>query len=297
MINEKITWPNGAKCACCITFDMDADSTLHLSKPTNGFRYVSAISGLQYGPFVAIPRIIESYKSLNIKQTFFIPAWCIENYIKTVELILENGHEVGIHGYLHENLLDHSLDGERRILEKSINVFKRYVGYEPKGFRAPLYNFTNNTGELLVEFGFDYDSSLMGDDMPYIITPKNGEIIELPTHWGMDDGPQFVQPYVYTGRPIRSPTSGFEIFKQEFFASYKYGGLWLPVFHPYASGRLARWDVINSFLEEIISKRDVWFAPLSEIAIYVKDQIQAGHYRPMNMKVPQYAQQILNEHN
>ena len=89
MISNPIPWPNGARCACVISFDMDADSILHLTKPTDGFRDGSAISGLQYGPYVAIPRIIDSYKSLNIKQTFFIPAWCVENYPKTVELILE----------------------------------------------------------------------------------------------------------------------------------------------------------------------------------------------------------------
>ena len=290
MIKKRIAWPNGARCACCVSFDMDADSVLHLTKPNDGFRYVSAISGLQYGPYVAIPRIIDSYKSLNIKQTFFIPAWCVENYPKTVELILESGHEIGVHGYLHENLLDYTLDGERQILEKAMNIFQNYFGYVPKGFRAPLYNFTNNSGELLVEYGFDYDSSLMGDDMPYVITPKNGEIIELPTHWGMDDGPQYIQPFIYTGRPTRSPTSGFEIFKQEFFAAYKYGSLWLPVLHPYASGRLARWDVISSFLEELVSKGDVWFATLGEIATYVRNQIQVGNYHPLKFKVPQYSQ-------
>ena len=72
MINNPIPWPNGARCACVISFDMDADSTLHLTRPKDGFRYVSAISGFQYGPYVAIPRIIDSYKSFNIKQTFFI---------------------------------------------------------------------------------------------------------------------------------------------------------------------------------------------------------------------------------
>ena len=71
MIKNRIDWPNGAKCACCISFDMDSDSILHLTRPKDGFRYVSAISGLQYGPYVAIPRIIDSYESLNIKQTFF----------------------------------------------------------------------------------------------------------------------------------------------------------------------------------------------------------------------------------
>ena len=80
MIHNPIPWPNGARCAACVTFDMDADSLVHIGHPTDGHSRVSAISMLQYGPKVAVPRIVDSYAALGIKQTFFIPAWCIETY-------------------------------------------------------------------------------------------------------------------------------------------------------------------------------------------------------------------------
>ena len=33
MIANPIPWPNGAKCAVAITFDMDADSLIHVARP------------------------------------------------------------------------------------------------------------------------------------------------------------------------------------------------------------------------------------------------------------------------
>lgn len=103
MIRNPIPWPNGAKCAASITFDMDADSLIHIAHPKDGHSRVSAISMLQYGPKVAIPRIVESYRKLGIRQTFFVPAWCIEQYPQAIEAILEGGHELAHHGFLHEH--------------------------------------------------------------------------------------------------------------------------------------------------------------------------------------------------
>ena len=45
----------------------------------------------RYGPTVAIPRILEDYRRLGIKQSFFIPGWCIETYPEAVEAILDAG--------------------------------------------------------------------------------------------------------------------------------------------------------------------------------------------------------------
>ncbi len=78
MIMNPVPWPNGARCAAALTFDMDADSILHLEHPDDSISRVSAISMLRYGPEVAVPRIVETYKRFGIKQTFFVPAWCIE---------------------------------------------------------------------------------------------------------------------------------------------------------------------------------------------------------------------------
>jgi hypothetical protein len=91
MIANPVPWPNGARCAAAITFDMDADSLIHLEHPVDSISRVSGISMLRYGPEVAVPRIVETYKRFGIKQTFFVPAWCIEQYPKAIETMLEGG--------------------------------------------------------------------------------------------------------------------------------------------------------------------------------------------------------------
>jgi peptidoglycan/xylan/chitin deacetylase (PgdA/CDA1 family) len=289
MIKNPVPWPNGAKCACCVTFDMDADSLIHLAHPQDGHRRLSAISMLQYGPKVAVPRIVETYRRLGMRQTFFIPAWCIENYPSAVEAILKGGNEIAHHGYLHEHPNERPVEEEAYWLDRGIEIIVRATGQRPRGWRAPLYNSSEKSPELLVDRGFEYDSSLMGDDVPYILKTPNGELVELPTHWGVDDWPQYVQSkdldYMM---PIRAPQQGFEAFRQEFETAYKYGGLWVPVVHPFASGRLARWDVFATFLESVVDRGDVWFAPMEEIARHVTGLVEAGTYTPRYERMPPY---------
>ena len=222
MIRNPIPWPNGAKCAVAITFDMDADSLIHLDHPADGYKRASAISMLQYGPEIAIPRIVETYRRLGINQTFFIPSWCMERYPGAVEAILKGGHEIGQHGHLHENPVPQSREEQAAWMDRSIEVIDRMTGSKPRGWRAPLYNFSNESAELLVERGFKYDASLMADDVPYVIEAAHGSLIELPSHWGLDDWPQYVQSMdLDYMMPIRSPEAGWAPFVQEFEAAYR----------------------------------------------------------------------------
>jgi peptidoglycan-N-acetylglucosamine deacetylase len=295
MIAQGIKWPNNAKCACCLTFDMDADSLIHIEYPNDGNRRVSAISMLRYGPKVAVPRIVESYRQLGIKQTFFIPAWCIEQYPDAVEAILKGGHEIAHHSYIHENPLEQTEADEAHWLDAGIEVIKRVTGKAPRGWRAPLYNFSDNSLDLLLDRGFKYDSSLMGADIPYVLkSRKTGhELIEIPGHWGLDDWPQWVQSFdLKYMMPVRSARNGFDLYLGEFEAAYAYGGLWLPVLHPFCTGRLARWHVFHEFLEKVVAQGDVWFAPMEEIAAYVRTEVDAGRYQSMVEFIPQYEKPI-----
>ena len=256
MIRNPIPWPNGARCAACVTFDMDADSLIHIAHPTDGHSRVSAISMLRYGPEVAVPRIVDSYAALGIRQTFFIPAWCIEQYPAAVEAILAGGHEIAHHGFLHEHPRELTADEEAHWLDRGIEVIERVTGQRPRGWRAPLYNFSHRSADLLVSRGFRYDASLMGDDQPYLLEAGGGRLVELPSHWGLDDWPQYVQSIdLDYMMPIRAPEQGFEAFRQEFEAAYAFGGLWVPVVHPFATGRLARWRVWHGFLETVVGAR------------------------------------------
>ena len=295
MIRNPIPWPNGAKCACCLTFDMDADSLIHVEYPNDGHRRVSAISMLRYGPTVAVPRIVETYRRLGIRQTFFVPAWCIEQYPLAVEAILEGGHELAHHSYIHENPLEQTRDDEAHWLDVGIEIIEKVSGKRPRGWRAPLYNFSDHSLDLLLERGFAYDASLMGDDIPYVLESRatGGRLVEVPSHWGLDDWPQYVQSFdLHYMMPIRAPSQGFEVYRQEFAAAVRYGGLWVPVVHPFATGRLARWHVFAEFLETIVARGDVWFAPMEEIAAHVQGLVAAGRYAPRVEKLPQHERPV-----
>ena len=289
MITNPVPWPNGAKCAACVTFDMDADSLVHLNHPKDSYRKSATISMLQYGPEVAIPRIVETYRRLGIKQSFFIPAWCVERYPRAVETILEGGHEIGQHGYIHEHPNELTPEDEAHWLDVGIDILTRATGKAPRGWRAPLYNMSDVSCDLLTQRGFAYDASLMGDDQPYMLDTPTGSLVELPTHWGLDDWPQFVQSedLGYFGN-IMSPSMGFEPYIQEFNAVKKYGGLWVAVVHPFATGRLARWDVVANFLEQALAPGDVWFAPMEEIAAHVQMVTDSGEYTPRRVDMPAY---------
>ena len=293
MIRNPIPWPNGAKCAVAITFDMDTDSLIHLEHPDDGFRRVSGISMLKYGPEVAVPRIVDTYRQFDIQQTFFVPAWCIENYPAAVKAMVDGGHEVAHHGYLHENPLAGSREEEHYWLKRGIRIIENATGQRPRGWRAPLYNFSDNSADLLIDEGFLYDASLMGDDVPYILKTDQGELVELPAHWGVDDWPQFVQSMdLDYMMPIKAASRGIEVFREEFDAMYAYGGLWIGVWHPFATGRLARWRQVVELIEYMQSKGDVWFARMEDIARHVRQCIDDGRYLPRTDKLPYYSGKI-----
>src|SRR5205823_14447847 len=176
-----------------------------------------------------------------------------------------------------------------------LEIIQRVSGKKPRGWRAPLYNFSDNSLDLLLEQGFTYDASLMADDMPYLIESRatGGRLVELPSHWGLDDWPQWVQSFdLDYMMPVRSPSHGLEIYVEEFNAAYRYGALWVPVIHPFATGRLARWSAFTDFLEQVLARGDVWFAPMEEIAAYAAAQIEQEAFVPQITKLPQYAKPV-----
>ena len=125
--------------------------------------------------------------------------------------------------------------------------------------------------DRLVEYGFRYDSSLMADDVPYLMRTARGELMEMPPHWGNDDWPPFAH-FEEIGylMPVRAPSDGLRAFFEEFEAAHATGGFWMPVWHPFLTGRLARWHRVEAWLERVLERGDVWFAPLEQIAEHVR---------------------------
>ncbi len=289
MIENPIPWPNGARCAVAFTFDMDAESLLHVNYRDTAPTRVALASMLRYGPEIAVPRILALFARYNLKQTFFVPGWCVETYPRTIERILEGGHEIGHHGYLHARPNMQTADEERASLQRGIQAIVKATGRRPVGYRAPAYAFSQHTLGFLLAEGFQYDSSLFGGDVPYLVTDGQRDLVELPTDMSLDDWTQ----YVCLGEfgymlPIAAPQRAMEVFRAEFDAAWRHGGLWNAVWHPFVSGRLARADAIGDLIEYMVGKGGVWFAPMHEIAAHVRRMIAEGRYVPRKDRLPFY---------
>jgi len=112
MIANPIPWPDGARCAVAMTWDMDADSAFNWYNQETADNLVATQQWARYDPLIAIPRLVEQFARLELRQTFFVPGWVIEKYPAQIDLLLKNGHEIGLHGYLHERSNEIDKDDE-----------------------------------------------------------------------------------------------------------------------------------------------------------------------------------------
>ena len=137
MIENPIPWPNGARCAVAFTFDMDAESLLHIYLGDTAHNRIALSSMLRYGPEVAVPRIVATLARYRMRQTFFVPGWCLEQYPSAAELIQAGGHELAHHGYVHEKPNQLTLDEERHYLRRAIDSIEKATGQRPRRAARP----------------------------------------------------------------------------------------------------------------------------------------------------------------
>jgi peptidoglycan/xylan/chitin deacetylase (PgdA/CDA1 family) len=225
-----------------------------------------------------------------MRQTFFLPAWCMERYPRAVEQILDDGHEIGHHHYLHEHANTMNAETERYWFQRSKEVIISMTGQPPRGYRAATYRFSRNTLDILIDEGIRYDASLFGDDVPYVIANARGRTYEIPSHYGLDDWPhyQFSRDF-NTLMPIKSTRQACEVFQEEFDAAWEFGGLWVSVWHPFLSGRLARALAVRKLISYMHNKGSVWFATLEEIADHLTELERTGQWRPRIDQLPYYS--------
>jgi peptidoglycan/xylan/chitin deacetylase (PgdA/CDA1 family) len=290
MLDNPVPWPNGAKCAAAITFDVDTDTLMHMAYPQTAYKRVSGLSWLRYDE-VAVPRIVKLFDHYGIKQTFFVPAWCIERYPNSLMPIVESGHEIAHHGYLHESPNAQTYEGERYWLERGSDIIERFCGRRPVGFRAAWADYSPHTTGLLAEAGFLYDSTLMNDSNPHVLRSTEGEIIELPIDLVLDDWAHYAHfaDLNYLMQPS-SPDRAIEVFTAELEAAYEFGGIWIPICHPMVTGRLARLARLARLIEFALQRGGIWFATLEEIALHVRRVIEDGTYVPRIVDMPYYAE-------
>ncbi|MGE4629797.1 MAG: polysaccharide deacetylase [Pseudohongiellaceae bacterium] len=262
------SWPGGARVAVLLSYDVDNETVQGLR---TGNINIGQLSQGQYGSRVALPRIVKLMDEQEIPATFFFPAWSLKLAPEQAEIIQQSGrHEIGVHGWIHE--LNTSLDGatESRLLAQAVDQIEAITGTRPVGYRAPSWNHSPNTLQIVRDMGFLYESSLMHDDRPYELL-QNGEptgVVELPVEWILDDAP-LLNPL---GTRYMNPRDVMQVWMDEFDKAWEEGTIFLLTMHPHVIGHRSRLVALEGLIEHIKSKDQVWFATHEQAAHYVRER-------------------------
>ena len=143
------------------------------------------------------------------------------------------------------------------------------------GYRSPSWDVNVWTPGLLKTHGFLYDSSLMGNDVPYDVPTPEGPLTEVPVQWIMDDAPLFRHVYG-ASNAIADPGRVLQMWSREFAAMHKENGCFVLTCHPFISGRASRVAVIEELVGFMRRHRGVWFATCEEVARWHERQGRSG---------------------
>jgi len=158
-------------------------------------------------------RLLKLFDRFGVKTTWFIPGHSLETFPDQMKAVADAGHEIGMHGYSHENPIAMTPDQEEAVMDYSIELIEKLCGRRPTGYVAPWWEFSPVSNELLLKKGIKYDHSLMHNDFsPYyirvgdswtkidyakqphewmkpLVRGEETDLIEIPASWYLDDLP------------------------------------------------------------------------------------------------------------
>lgn len=242
---------------------------------------------------VGAPRLLKLFKKYNLQTTWFVPGHSAETFPDQMKSVVDHGHEIGMHGYSHENPIAMTREQEIAVLDRSLEVITKLAGRAPTGYVAPWWEFSGVTNELLIERGIKYDHSLMHNDfLPYYVRVgdswkkidysqhpsewmrplqrgKETDLIEIPASWYLDDLP----PMMFIKKAPNShgfvnPRHLEEIWRDQFdwvYREHDYAVFTMTI-HPDVAGRPQVLLMLERLIEHITGHEGVRFTTFNDIA-------------------------------
>ena len=238
-------------------------------------------------------RLLELFDRWGIKTTWFIPGHSIETFPEQMKRVAEAGHEIGMHGYSHENPIDMTPEQEEEVMDKCIQLITELCGRRPTGFVAPWWEFSPVSNELLLKKGIKYDHSLMSHDfqpfyvrigdswtkidyslqahewMKPLVRGEETDLIDIPANWYTDDLPpmMFIKS-APNSHGFVNPRDIEELWRDQFdwvYREYDYAVFTFTI-HPDVSGRPQCLMMLERLYNYIVRHPGVRFTTFDEIA-------------------------------
>lgn len=242
---------------------------------------------------VGVPRLLNLFKKYNITTSWFIPGHSIETFPEQCEMVVQEGHEIGGHGYSHENPVSMTPDQEEAVIARSVELVENLSGKKPRGYVAPWWEMSNVTAELLKKYGFTYDHSQGHHDFqPYysrvgytwtkidyskpasewmkpLQKGSHVDLVEFCANWYVDDLPpmMFIKA-APNSHGFMNPRDIEQLWKDQFDWVYReYDYATIPVtIHPDVSGRPQVLLMLERFIEYVSKFPGVQFMTMEDMA-------------------------------
>lgn len=276
-----------------VAFGVDVDAVGGWLGSYGGESSPDDISRGMFAGEVGVPRLLTLFRRRDMRVTFFVPGHSIETFPDEFRQIADAGHEVGVHGYSHENPIAMTRDQESAILDKCIDLIENVQGTRPTGYVAPWWEFSPVTAELLVERGIKYDHSLMHRDFtPYyvrvgdswtnidyskpaeewmkpLVRGEETGLVEIPANWYLDDLPpmMFIKASP-NSHGFVNPRDIEQMWRDQFDWMYREmdTAAFTMTIHPDVSGRPQVLLMLERLIEHINGHEGVRWSTFNDIA-------------------------------
>ena len=245
-----MNWPDNKRIAVMMAFDLDAE-TMWTTHGDGSTAHMTNLSRGAYGPKQGVPRILDMLDSHQVKATFFITGVVAEHYPEVVREIARRGHDIGFHGYLHEESTKTTYEQEDATMHRSEKIIYDLTGQKIAGPRAPGGVIHDYSLRLFLEHGYIYSSNWRDSDGPFLhqIDGKTVPLVELPKDSIFDDTAyDFYTDAAPERYGLKSPDEMFEIWKEEFDSLAVEGRMINFVLHPQFVGRASRVQMLSRLI-------------------------------------------------
>jgi len=276
-----------------MAFGVDVDAVAGWIGSYGGAQSPSDIQRGVWAGEVGTPRLLTLFERHGIRTSWFIPGHSIETFPDQMRMVVEAGHEIGAHGYLHENPVSMTPEQEEQVLVRSIELVEQLSGRRPRGYVAPWWEMSAVTVELLLKHGFSYDHSQSyrdfvpfyaraGDEWTIIDYAKSAQewmkplrhgseidLVDIGANWYVDDLPpmMFIKASA-NSHGFVNPRDVEQLWRDQF--DWVYRELDYAVFpltiHPDVSGRPQTLLMLERLIEHVNGHDGVRWVTMEEIA-------------------------------
>nr|RBR00859.1 hypothetical protein FVER53263_21109 [Fusarium verticillioides] len=165
-----------------VCYGVDIDAVAGWLGSYGGEDSTSDISRGLWAGTIGTRRLLKLFEKYNIKASWFIPGHSLETFPEECAMVRDAGHEIGLHGYSHENPVDMTFEQQKDVLHKTWKLLTDFCGKPPKGSVAPWWETSEEGTELMLSYGIEDVEDIWKDHFDYFYREYDEFIFPMTIH-------------------------------------------------------------------------------------------------------------------